>query len=206
MNNSTPHNMSTSQPQPQRGDASELGDFFNNSLQSYANYQPETENPPGDFIWDTNSIFTNQQIYSPPVATHTPAWNQNAAAQSRDPALTAYGGLESSFRLSQYPPFDPRQPSPQPGHEARLMSQPSPAPNQYPHNHAEPMGYRDLSYQHQQQFNPQTMVYPQRPPSTSTPTFDGNANRSSYFNYGSQIAAQSQLQVASFLSSRFCKC
>jgi hypothetical protein len=195
MNNPTSHNMSTSQPQ--RGDGSALGEFFNNGMQSFANFQPENEASQEEFMWDPN-LFTNQQIYSPPVATHTPAWNQNAAAQSRDPPLTAYGGLQSSFQLSQYgqPSFDPRQPSPQPGHDPRMMSRPSPAPTQYHnHNHAATMGYRDLSYSNQQQFNPQTMVYPQRPSSTSTPTFDTHANRSSYFNYGSPMAGQSQLQV-----------
>jgi hypothetical protein len=200
MNNSTAHNMSTSQPQ--RGDGSALGEFFNNGMPSFANFQPENEVQQEEFMWDPN-LFTNPQIYSPPVATHTPAWNQNAAAQSRDPPLTAYGGLQSSFQLSQYaqPSFDPRQPSPQPGHDPRMMSRPSPAPTQYHNqNHAATMGYRDLSYSNQQQFNPQTMVYPQRPSSTSTPNFDGHANRSPYFNYGSPMAGQSQLQVCTSLA------
>jgi hypothetical protein len=192
--------MSTSQPQ--RGDGSALGEFFTNGMPSFANFQSENEAPQEEFMWDPN-LFTNPQIYSPPVATHTPAWNQNAAAQSRDPPLTAYGGLQSSFQLSQYaqPSFDPRQPSPQPGHDPRMMSRPSPAPTQYHNqNHAATMGYRDLSYSNQQQFNPQTMVYPQRPSSTSTPTFDGHANRSPYFNYGSPMAGQSQLQVCTCLA------
>ena len=195
MNNSTSHNMSTSQPQ--RNDGSALGEFFNSGLQAYANYPPENETAQEEFMWDP-SLFTNSQIYSPPAATHTPAWNQNAAAQSRDPPLTAYGGLQSSFQLSQYgqPSFDPRQPSPQPAHDPRLISRPSPSPTQYSHHNPQSaMLYRDLSYQNQQQFNPQSMVYPQRPNSTSTPTFDGHANRSPYFNYGSHMAGQSQLQV-----------
>jgi hypothetical protein len=196
MNNPTSHNMSTSQPR--RADGNTLGEFFNNDLQSYANYQPETETSQDEYMWDP-SLFTNPQIYSPPVATHTPAWNQNAAAQSRDPPLTAYGGLQSSFQLSQYgqPSFDPRQPSPQPGHDPRLISRPSPSPTPYNNqNQQATMAYRDLSYHNQQQFNPQTMVYPQPSAAVSTPTFDGQTNRSPYFNYGSQLANQSQLQVS----------
>lgn len=192
--------MSTSQPQ--RSDGSALVEFFNNGLQPFANYQPENDTPPQEeFMWDP-SLFNNPPLYSPPVATHTPAWNQNAAAQSRDPALPAYGGLQSSFQLSQYgqQSFDPRQPSPQPGHDPRLLSRPAPAPTQYlnhnhNHNHAATMAYRDLSYQNQQQFNPQTMVYPQRPSSTSAPSFDAHASRSPYFNYGTPMAGQSPLQV-----------
>lgn len=206
MNNSTSHDMNTSQPQ--RGDGNALGEFFNNGLPSFGNFQPENETTTEEFMWDP-SLFTNPQIYSPPVATHTPAWNQNAAAQSRDSPLTAYGGLQSSFQLSQYgqPSFDPRQPSPQPGHDPRLMSRPSPSPTPYNnHNSQAPMAYRDLSYPNQQQFNPQTMVYPQRPSSTSTATFDGHASRSPYFNYGSHMAGQSQLQVSRYLPSSFCKC
>jgi hypothetical protein len=109
MNNSSAQNMSTSQPQ--RNDGNALGEFFNNGLQSYANLPPENESSAEEFMWDP-SLFTNPQLYSPPVATHTPAWNQNATAQPRDPPLTAYGGLQSSFQLSQYvqPSFDPRQP------------------------------------------------------------------------------------------------
>lgn len=196
--NTTPHNMSASQPQ--RGDGSALGEYFNNGLQPFANFQPENDTPPHEeFMWDP-SLFNNPQLYSPPVATHTPAWNQNAAAQSRDPALTAYGGLQSSFQLSQYgqQSFDPRQPSPQPAHDPRLLSRPAPSPARYlthNHNHAATIGYRDLSYPNQQQFSPQTMVYPQRPASTSTPSFDGHASRSPYFNYGAPMAAQSQMQV-----------
>lgn len=196
MSNPASHNMSTSQPQ--RGDGNALGEFFNNSLQSYANYHPETETAHDEFMWDP-SLFNNPQIYSPPVATHTPAWNQNAAAQSRDPPLTAYGGLQSSFQLSQYgqPSFDPRQqPSTQPGHDPRLISRPSPSPTPYSHqNQQAGMTYRDLSYHNQQQFNPQAMVYPQPPASTSTPAYDGQSNRSPYFNYDSQVANQSRLQV-----------
>jgi hypothetical protein len=201
MNNSTSHNMSTSQPQ--RSDGNALGEFYN-GLQPYAGFQPETETSQEEFMWDPN-LFTNPQIYSPSVATHTPAWNQNAASQSRDPPLTGYGGLQSSFQLSQYgqPSFDPRQPSPQPGHDPRLISRPSPSPSQYGNqNHPATMGYRDLSYSNQQQFNPQTMVYPQRP-SSSTPTFDGQANRSPYFNYGSHMVGQSQLQVCYHPSSNW---
>ena len=188
--------MSTSQPQ--RGDGNALGEFFHNGLQSYADYQPETETSQDEFMWDP-SIFANPQLYSPPVATHTPAWNQNAAAQSRDPPLTAYDGLQSSFQLSQYgqPSFDPRQPSPQPGHDPCLIARPSPSPNQYnDQNQQAAMGYRDLSYHNQQQFNPQAMVYPQSSSTTSTPAFDGQANRSPYFNYATQMAGQSQLQVS----------
>lgn len=187
--------MSTSQPQ--RSDGSALVEFFNNGLQPFVNYQPENDTPPHEeFMWDPSLL------YSPPVATHNPAWNQNAAAQSRDPALTAYGGLQSSFQLSQYgqQSFDPRQPSPQPGHDPRLLSRPAPAPTQYlnhnhNHSHAATIGYRDLSYQNQQQFNPQTMVYPPRPSSTSAPSFDAHASRSPYFNYSTPMAGQSQLQV-----------
>jgi hypothetical protein len=196
MNNSTAHNMSTSQSQ--RGDENTIGDFFNNGLPPYSNYPADTETSHDEFMWDP-SLFTNSQIYSPPVATHTPAWNQNAAAQSRDPPLTGYGGLQSSFQLSQYgqPSFDPRQPSPQPGHEPRLMHHPSPSTAQYSNLNSQPtMGYRDLSYPNQQQFNPHTMVYPQRPSSTSTPTYDGHANRSPYFNYAPHMGSQSQLQVS----------
>ncbi len=207
MNNSTPHNnMSTSQPQ--RNDGNALGEFFNNGLQSFANYQPESETSQEEFMWDP-SLFTNPQIYSPPVATHTPAWNQNAAAQSRDSPLTAYGGLQSSFQLAQYgqPAFDPRQPSPQPGHDPRLMSRPSPSPVQYTNPHPQAtMVYRDLSYPNQQQFNPQTMVYPQRPSSTSTPAFDSHDNRSPFFNYGSHMAGQPQLQVSHDLPLGSCEC
>jgi hypothetical protein len=194
MNNSTSHNLSTSQPQ--RTDSNSLGEYFNNGMPSFSNFQSETETPQDDLMWDP-SLFTNPQIYSPPVAMHTPAWNQNAAAQSRDPALTAYGGLQSSFQLSQYGQhtFDPRQPSPQPAHDPRLISRPSPSPAQYTnHNAQTAMGYRELSYPNQQQFNPQTMVYQQRPNST-TPNFDSQANRSPYFNYGTQAPGQQHLQV-----------
>lgn len=196
MNTSNSHNMSTSQPQ--RGDGTALAEFFNNGLPSFANYPPENETSQDELMWDP-SLFTNPQIFSPSVATHTPAWNQNAAAQSHDPPLTAYDGLQSSFQLSQYgqPSFDPRQPSPQPGHDPRLMSRPSPSPTPYNgHNHQAAMTYRDLSYPNQQQFNPQTMVYPQRPASATTPNFEGQANRSPYFNYGSHMASQPQLQVS----------
>ena len=206
MNESASHNMSTSQPQ--RSDGNALGEFFNSGMQSYANYPPENETSQEEFMWDP-SLFTDPQIYPPPVATHTPAWNQNATAQARDPALTAYGGLQSSFQLSQYgqPSFDPRQPSPQPAHDPRLISQPSPSPTQYnDHNPQTTMVYRDLTYPNQQQFNPQTMVYPQRPASTSTPTFEGHANQNPYFNYGSHMAGQSQLQVSPYRPSSSCGC
>jgi hypothetical protein len=66
--------------------------------------------------------------------------------------------------------------------------------------HQPNMGFQHLSYSNQQQFNPQTMVYPQRPSSTSTPNFDGHPNRSPYFNYASHMAGQQQLQVCSNLS------
>jgi hypothetical protein len=206
MNNSTSHNMST--PQPPRGDGNPLGEFFNTSIQPYANYPPENEASQEEFMWDP-SLFHNPQLFSPPVATHTPAWNQNGAAQPRDPPFTAYGGLQSSFQLSQYgqPSFDPRQPSPQPGHDPRSMSRPSPSPTQYSNHNGQPaMVYRDLSYQNQQQFNPQTMVYPQRPNSTSTPTFDGHASQSPYFNYASHMVGQSQLQVSLHPRSASCQC
>lgn len=193
MDNSTSHNMNPSQPQ--RGDGTALGEFFSNDLPSY-NYPAENETSHDEFMWDPN-LFNNQQIYSPSVATHTPAWNQNAAAQSRDSPLTAYGGLQSSFQLSQY-----GQPSPQPGHESRLMSGPSPSPTPYnSHNPQATMAYRDLSYPNQQQFGPQAMVYPQRPASASTPSFESHANRSPYFNYGSHIGGPTQLQVSLYFCS-----
>jgi hypothetical protein len=195
-----------STPQPPRGDANSLGDFFNTGSQSFANYPPESEPLQEEYIWDP-SLFNTPQLFSAPVATHTPAWNENAAAQSRDPPFTAYGGLQSSFQLSQYgQPFDPRQPSPQPGHDPRAMPRPSPSPTQYGSHNAQPsMVYRDLSYQNQQHFNPQTMVYPQRPNSTSTPTFDGHNNQSPYFNYGSHMVGQLQLQVSPYLRPISCK-
>lgn len=196
MNNSAGHNMSSTS-QPQRGDGSALGEYMHNGLQSYANYQPDTETSQEEFMWDPTYL-TNSQIYSPPMASHTPAWNQNVAAQSRDPPLTAYGGLQSSFQLSQYgqSPFDLRQPSPQPGHDPRMIARPSPSPSQYnEQNQSAAMGYRDLPYHNQQQFNPQAMVYPQPSSTTSTPAFDGQANRSPYFNYATQMAGQSHLQV-----------
>lgn len=189
MNNSS-HDMSTSQPQ--RSDGNALGEFFDNGLQSYANYQPDAEPSQDDFnMWDP-SLFTNPQMYSPPVATHTSTWNQNPPTQSQDPPITGYGGLQSSFQLNQY-----GQPNQQQGHDPRLIPRPSHSPAQF--NNIDPqatMGYRDLAYSNQQQFNPQSMVYPQRPASTSTPTFDGHANRNPYFNYDPHMAGQPQLHVS----------
>lgn len=192
---SASHNMSTSQTQTTEGTA--IGEFFDNDLQSYANYQQGAEAPQEEFMWDPN-LFTNPQIYSPHVANQTPAWSQNATAQSQDPPLTGYGGLQSSFQLSQYgqPAFDHPQPSSQPAHDPRLMARPSPSPSHYNDlNHHAATGYKALSYPNQQQFDPQSMVYPQRPSSTSTQNYDGHANQSPYFNYSPHVGGLAQLQV-----------
>ena len=184
MTDSTSRDRHPSQSQPQPAGENTLHDFYDN-IQTFAAYPPEQGNSANEFFYHNAepTVFAHSPSFTPPIATHTQAWNPNTVAQVRDPNLTAYGGLQSSFQVDQFGrPLYPRHQSPQLGHDPNLIPRHSPSPAQH-HNqgHAAAIGQHANQFQHQLPLNQQNLVHSHYHPG---PGYDVDAHQSPYLNYG----------------------